>query len=194
MSEKLLKRLETAGPAVVFAVASLLHFLYDLNPNVLTALFGAVNESIWEHIKIFSLAYLAYGFGELLWAKPRLKSFTVAKAAGAAAQGVFIPLAYYSYTFFTGKELLAVDLIIGFLSSVIGFWVSCRLYSFELDRFFLTALMLLFLILMMLLCFTFFPPETELFRDAVTGEYGVLPREIDMGAFALETMKNTDLL
>lgn len=196
MSEKLFKRLEIAGAFIVFIIASLLHFIYDLNPNVLTSLFGAVNESIWEHIKIFTIAYLFYGFIELLWAKPEFKRFVVAKTAGVIVQGSLIPLAYYSYYFFIKKPVLVVDMLIGFLSVAVGFLVSYRLYKSErkIEKYFLTSIMLLFLIIMSLLCFTYFPPQVELFRDVITGEYGVVPENIDMGAFALSGVKNTDLL
>ena len=196
MSKKLLQRLEIAGPFIVFIIASFLHFIYDLSPNVLTSLFGAVNESIWEHIKIFTIAYLFYGFIEMLWARPEFKRFVVAKTLGVIAQGVLIPIAYYSYTIFTNKPLLIVDLLIGFLSAVVGFLVSYRLYKSErkIEKYFLTSLMFLFLILMSLLCFTYFPPQAELFRDVITGEFGVVPKNIDMGAFELSGIKNTDLL
>lgn len=196
MGKNLLLKLEAAGAVIVFILASLLHYSYDLSPNVLTSLFGAVNESIWEHIKIFTIAYLFYAFIEFLWARPSLKRFTVAKVAGALIQGAFIPLAYYAYTFFTKKPVLIVDLLIGFLAAALGFFVSYRLYKSdrEIEKYFLTSIMMLFLILMSLLCFTYFPPEVELFRDVVTGEYGVVPKNIDMGAFAIEGLKNTDLL
>ena len=192
MSEKLFKRLEIAGAFIVFIIASLLHFIYDLNPNVLTSLFGAVNESIWEHIKIFTIAYLFYGFIELLWAKPEFKRFVVAKTAGVIVQGSLIPL----YYFFIKKPVLVVDMLIGFLSAVVGFLVSYRLYKSErkIEKYFLTSIMILFLIIMSLLCFTYFPPQVELFRDVITGEYGVVPENIDMGAFALSGVKNTDVL
>lgn len=193
MPKKLLLRLEIAGPFIVFTLATLLHFSYDLSPNVLTSLFGAVNESIWEHIKIFSIAYLFYGFIEFLWARPNLKRFVAAKVAGVISQGVFIPLAYYTYTLFTKKPVLIVDLLIGFFAAVIGFFVSYRLYKSdkELEKYFLTSLMMLFLILMCLLCFTYFPPEAELFRDVVTGEYGINATYLDQGAFVI---KNIDTL
>lgn len=193
MPKKLLLRLEIAGPFIVFTLATLLHFSYDLSPNVLTSLFGAVNESIWEHIKIFSIAYLFYGFIEFLWARPNLKRFVVAKVAGVISQGGFIPLAYYTYTLFTKKPVLIVDLLIGFFAAVIGFFVSYRLYKSdkELEKYFLTSLMMLFLILMCLLCFTYFPPEAELFRDVVTGEYGINATYLDQGAFVI---KNIDTL
>ncbi|MBQ8572871.1 MAG: hypothetical protein IJ451_05350 [Ruminococcus sp.] len=196
MSKKLLLKLEIAGPFIVFTTASLLHFIYRLNPNVLTSLFGAVNESIWEHIKIFTIAYLFYGFIEFLWAKPSLKRFVVSKAVGTVAQGVFIPLVYYSVSLFFKKPILIVDLIIGFLAAVLGFLVSYRLYksNINIEKYFLTSLMLLFLILMSLLCFTYFPPEAELFRDVITGEYGIAASALDVGAFKLNALKNIDVL
>ena len=196
MPKKTFLRLEIAGPVIIFTIASLLHYIYKLSPNVLTSLFGAVNESIWEHIKIFTIAYIFYAFVELLWAKPDFKRFVVAKTVGVIVQGAFIPLAYYTFSFFLKKPVLIVDLIIGFTASVLGFLVSYRLYSGnrKIEKYFLTSLMFLFLILMSLLCFTYFPPEAELFRDVITGEYGVVPENIDMGAFSLSVIKNTDLL
>ena len=196
MPKKTLLRLEIAGPVIVFIIASFLHFIYGLSPNVLTSLFGAVNESIWEHIKIFTIAYLFYGFIELFWAKPQFKRFVVSKTAGVIIQGVFIPLAFYSFSFFVKKPVLIVDLLIGLIASVLGFLVSFKLYSSsrEIEKYYLTSLMLLFLIMLSILCFTYFPPEAELFRDVITGEYGVVPESIDMGAFALSGIKNPDLL
>ena len=196
MPDKRLLRLEIAGPFITFTLASLLHFIYDLNPNVLTALFGAVNESIWEHIKIFSIAYLFYGFIELLWARPVLRRFLVAKTMGVISQGVLIPLVYYTYTAFSKKPVLIVDLIIGFTAASVGFFVSWRLYNggSEIEKYFLTSIMILFLILMCLLCFTYFPPKAELFRDVITNEYGVKASVLDAGAFRLSGLKNTDLL
>lgn len=196
MPDKRLLRLEIAGPFIVFTLASLLHFIYDLSPNVLTALFGAVNESIWEHIKIFSIAYLFYGFITLLWVRPILKRFLVAKTVGLISQGVFIPLAYYIYTAFTKKPVLIVDLLIGFTAACVGFYVSWKVYSGErnIEKYFLTSVMVLFLILMCLLSFTYFPPRAELFRDVVTNEYGIKASMLDEGAFSLSGLKNTDLL
>ena len=196
MSDKTLLRLEAAGAFIVFILASLLHFVYDLSPSVLTSLFGAVNESIWEHIKIFAFSYLFYAVVEFLWVKPVLKKFTVAKTAGVYVQSIFIPAVYYCYHFFVGKPVLIIDLLIGFSAATLGFFVSYRLYvsDKEIEKYFYTALMAIFLLLMMLFCFTYFPPETELFRDVVTGTYGVPSESLDMGAFALSEMRNTDVL
>lgn len=195
MNKKLLLILESAGVVIVFIIATFLHFLYDLNPTVLTALLGSVNESIWEHMKIFAIAYTVYGFAELLWARPNLRRFATAKAAGLYAMVLTIPAIYYSYTFFTHKPVLIIDLLTGLLSAGLGFLVSHKLYNSEkkIEKYFLTSLMMLFLMLMAVVSFTFFPPQTELFRDVVTSTFGIPDKNMDMGAFALEKLKNVDI-
>ncbi len=195
MKKKLFLILESAGTVIVFIIASFLHFLYDLTPSSLTALLGAVNESIWEHMKIFAIAYTFYSFAELLWARPNLKRFTVAKAVGLYVMVSAVPLIYYSYTFFTQKSLFIVDLLTGLLSVGLGFLVSYKLYNSErkIEKYFFTSLMMLFLMLMAVVCFTFYPPQTELFRDVVTSTFGIPDKNMDMGAFALENLKNVDI-
>ena len=55
---KLPKKLLTALVVTTLAGACL-HFLYVLLPNPVTALLAPVNESLWEHLKIFFWPYLA---------------------------------------------------------------------------------------------------------------------------------------
>ena len=55
---KLSKRLLLAF-AVTVVAGTCLHFLYDLLPNPVTALFSPVRESLWEHVKILFWPYLA---------------------------------------------------------------------------------------------------------------------------------------
>lgn len=195
MNKKLFLILEAIGTVVVFMLASLLHFIYDLSPNVLTALLGSVNESIWEHMKIFAISYTAFAFVELLWSRPEVKRFAVSKAMGLYTTVALIPALFYSYTFFTKDSILLIDLLIGLISTGAGFLVSYRLYSSErkIEKYFYTALMMLFLMLMAVVCFTFYPPDGELFRDVVTSSFGIPDKNLDMGAFALENMKNVDI-
>ena len=47
-----LKKLKIINVVIFFALSFLWHFVYDLIPNFITAIFFPVNESIWEHMKI----------------------------------------------------------------------------------------------------------------------------------------------
>lgn len=191
MKDNLFKKLELAGGAVVFAIASFLHFLYDITGgSVLGALLGAVNESVWEHLKIFAIAYIVWAVVELLWVHPPLKAFVFAKAVGVYALCIFIGGFFYIYTGLLGKSVLAVDLISALIFSFFSHYISCRLTLSEKNRgqFFYTGIMMLFLMFVMILCFTYYPPECDLFRDPVTGSYGVPSQIPDEGAQALDAL------
>lgn len=176
---------------MVFAIASFLHFLFELTgESVLGALLGAVNESVWEHLKIFAIAYLIWAVVELLWAQPPLKAFVWAKAVGVYALCISIAGFFYLYTGLLGKSVLIVDLLSGLVFSFLAHYISYKLTVSCRNRgqFFYTGLMLLFLMLVMILCFTYYPPEADLFRDPVTGEYGVPVDIPDPGARVLDTL------
>lgn len=191
MNKTLFKRLEIAGGAVVFALASFLHYLYDItNQSVIGTLFGAVNESVWEHLKIFALAYMIWAAIELLWVKPPLKKFVTAKAVGLYSLCIFITLFFYTYTFFTGRPFLAVDLTSSLIFSFLAHFISYKLTLSENNggQFFYTSVMLLFLAAVMILSFTYYPPKCPLFQDYSTGLYGVIPKALDAGAVFLSSL------
>lgn len=189
MNQKLFKKLEIAGGGIVFLIAAFLHFLYKLSGgSVLGALFGAVNESVWEHIKIFSIGYLLWGMVELLWARPSVRKFLPAKAFGMYTMGISVALLYYIHVCFAGKSILVIDLLIGLISSILGHLISYKLtLSYKNQgQYFYTGIMLILLGLTMILCFSYFPPQNSLFRDPNTGIYGVPPRALDAGAVELD--------
>ena len=56
--------------------------------ELLGILFGAVNNSAWEHCKTLLLPYLIWSILELLSFKPQVRHFTVAKTASLYALGL----------------------------------------------------------------------------------------------------------
>ena len=176
MNKTLFRRLEAVGGIVVYIIASFLHFFYDLSgKSIVGALLGSVNESVWEHLKIFAIAYIIWAVTELLWAKPPLKAFTVAKVAGLYSLCISIALFFYIYTFFTGRHILIIDLIASFVFTLSAHFISCKLTLIDKNQgqFFCTALSLIFVTFVMILCFTYYPPQNLLFLDPVTGMYGI---------------------
>ncbi len=189
VNRRLFRKLELWGGLVVFAIAAFLHFFYDLTGgSVLGTLLGSVNESVWEHMKIFSIAYIIYAVLEYLWARPPFRAFVVAKTIGMYFLAIGIAVFYYTYTFFTGEPVLAVDLISGLVFSFIAHLVSLRIVSgtHNTARYYQTAVILFLLAFAMILCFSYFPPKSELFRDVVTGTYGAIPSVPDEGAVFLD--------
>lgn len=56
-----LKKIKIINVIGVFALSFLFHFMYEWWSNVVTSIFFPVNESIWEHMKIFVSAILVWG-------------------------------------------------------------------------------------------------------------------------------------
>lgn len=188
-----LKRLEICGVFFVFICGTLLHFLYDwTNGSALGVLFGAVNESVWEHIKIFAMPYVVWSIIELAFSIPYFRQFVVAKVMGLYLLGGLIISFFYLYTTITGTAVLIIDILSVFA------WISIsHLFSYkittsnkDLRNLFPLCLGLLFLFVVMYFCFTAVPPHIDIFRDPVTDMYGIIPENIDVGAYF---MSNTEL-
>lgn len=189
MKNKLFKTLSIIGVPVIYAIASALHFFYDLtNGSVLAILFSAVNESVWEHVKIFAVGFVIWSVIELLWAKPPFKKFIVAKTLSLYFLSLAIIVFFYSYTTIIGEPILAVDLISSAIFVALSQYITYRLTLSDnnIEEYFIVCIMLIMLYFVMFFSFTLFPPEIDLFKDPVTGMYGIIDENIDFGAVFLD--------
>lgn len=176
MKGKLFLWSELIGAPVIYCIATLLHFVYALSGGTaLSILFGSVNESVWEHVKIFAAGYVLWAALELLWNKLPFRKFLVAKVFSLYLLSVMMIGFHYLYTLIAGRNIFWIDII-----SSLVFVCGAQALSFRLTvtskdtaRFFHEAAMLLMLYFLMFFSFTIFPPKTDLFRDPVSGGYGI---------------------
>lgn len=133
MDQNKFRNAEIISAAATVAASFLFHFLYMWTQNGFIALFSAVNESIWEHVKIVFFPYLIAAGIEYMALKPNLRRYLTAKAAGL----IFIPLAmisfYYTYSGILGFRLTAVDISCAALWSVLAFLLSHKLYFSKMN-------------------------------------------------------------
>ncbi|MBQ3418419.1 MAG: hypothetical protein IJH32_11400 [Ruminococcus sp.] len=178
MNQKYFFWSELIGAAVIYGIATLLHFVYPLSGGALSILFGSVNESVWEHVKIFAAGYTAWAILELLWNKAPFKKFLVAKVFALYLLSLMMIVFYYLYTLILGKNAVWIDILSSLLFVCLAQVFSYRLTVTEKDtkRYFHEAAMLLMLYFLMFFSFTIFPPKMPLFRDPVSGGYGILPK------------------
>ena len=167
---------EAAGCVFIYAVAVLLHYIYPLSRgSALSILLGAVNESVWEHTKIFSAAYLVWSVLQLCWLKVGFHRYVTVKCIGLYTLIGLIAGCYYAYTAFTGKSVLLVDILTSLAAVVLTQALTFLLETGDnrLADYFMPALMLLMLYYLMFFSFTAYPPKIELFRDPVSDTYGL---------------------
>lgn len=166
---------QIAGFLLTSIVGTGLHFLLDLTGgNPAAALFSAVNESVWEHMKLIYFPMLLWSFLQYRYFSPGVPGFWSAKLAGSLAALGLIPALYYTYTGALGISVDWFNIAIFFLAAGGAYYLEYRL----LRRGFAPALpqwlpvVLLLLIGAAFWIFTFFPPRIPLFQNPITGGYG----------------------
>ena len=168
---------QLAGFLVTSVLGTFLHFLFDLTGGSLAAaLVSAVNESIWEHMKLIYYPMLLFSFLEYrAWGRQR-RDFWGIKLAGTALGLALIPVVYYTYTGILGISVSWVNIAIFFLAAMAAYWLETALFARE-RAFPISGGLALALLLGMgavFILLTFCPPRLPFFRDPVTGSYGYI--------------------
>ncbi len=163
------------GFAVTSLLGTLLHFLYDLLGKApWIAPFSGVNESTWEHMKLLFWPMLIFAVLQSFFFRER-EDFFLIKLRGILLGLLLIPILFYTYNGAIGKSPDWFNIVIFFVSAAI-------VYLYEARRFYgdpmqkksaLAAIILLLLIAILFVLFTFKAPEIGLFRDPITGTYGI---------------------
>ena len=176
--KKTISYYQTVGFVFTAVLGTLLHFLFDwTGGSIIAALFSAVNESIWEHLKLLFYPMLLFSFLEYFsWGK-KLESFWCVKLLGTLLGLVLIPVVYYTYTGILGVSADWFNIAIFFLAAGVSYWVETKLFEKgSACRFGGGALLLLLLVAVIFTVLTFLPPRIPLFRDPITGTYGFWKR------------------
>ena len=174
--KKSILRCELAGIICIVVFGSVLHFAFEWSGRwTPIAPIAAVNESVWEHLKLGFWPALAYAVLEYSRFGKAVNNFFLAKTIGIYLIPITIVVLYYSYTAILGHGLLIVDIVIFVEAVILGQLVSYKLLitsplSERINRFAPIALAILGIIFVL---FTFCPPQLPLFRDSVTGAYGI---------------------
>ena len=181
MDNKSFEISEAVGVPAIYAIATLLHFVYPLSGgSTLAIIFGAVNESVWEHLKIFTAGFCAWALLQLMWVKVPFKKYLAAKCCGLYLLMAGIAGFYYLYISIAGRSILLVDLISSAAVLAAAQFTSYRMTvgRIKTEDFFVPALLLIMLYYLMFFAFTVFPPQADIFRDPRSGEYGIISQEL----------------
>jgi hypothetical protein len=141
------------------------------------AVFAAVNESTWEHLKIGFWPMLLWALVEYPFLRRRTSNFWIAKGAALLTLPLVIVVLFYGYTAITGHHFLIADGTIFIVAILAGQLASYRLLiSAPVARQpwqRLAAVPVATLILAFSLL-TYYPPHNFVFEHPATGEYGIL--------------------
>ena len=163
------------GFAVTAFGGTILHFLYDwLGEAIWVAPFSGVNESTWEHMKLLFWPMLIFAVVQSFFFKKR-KDFWCVKLRGMLLGLSLIPILFYAYNGIIGRSPDYVNIAIFFISAFVAYAYETRALVRERVRCTSEklALTLVLIIAALFVLFTFYPPHLAIFRDPITGGYGI---------------------
>lgn len=163
------------GFAVTSLGGTLLHFLYEwLGEAVWIAPFSGVNESTWEHMKLLFWPMFIFAIVQSFFFKDR-EEFWCVKLRGILLGIILIPIIFYTYNGVIGKSPDWFNIAIFFVSAAIAYICETRLFNADKlhCRSPKLALAVLSVIALLFIVFTFATPEIGIFKDPMTGTYGI---------------------
>lgn len=116
--------------------AGALHFAFELsNFSEPVALFGSVNESTFEHLKLYFWPGLFFALVQHAYVKGRVNNYWWGKSLALFATPIVVIISFYSYVGvvvpLNGQGTLLGSLITGFLGVLAGNIVSYRALTAE---------------------------------------------------------------
>lgn len=173
------KLIEAQIIVILFSLVlgTLLHFTYEWSgENAFVGSFSAVNESVWEHLKLVFFPMLIATIVEYFFIKDVSKNYIEAKTIGIFTAIAFIVVAFFTYSGIIGTSIIVIDILIFIISIILGEYVAYKLMKREDESTVATEVLSIVILAFLLLCFvifTYLPPEVNLFRDVTTGVYGI---------------------
>ena len=137
--------------------------------------FSAVNESVWEHLKIAVLPIMLWTFIEFITLKFRRDNLWTSLFVKIITAMLSITFLYYLYSFIFKPHNLVINLIIFYfsilISQILGYKViTGRRVNIKLEE---RSKYIVIFIFLLFIIFTFIPPKLNIFKDEVTSTYGV---------------------
>ncbi len=173
--KKTLSFWQTLGFIFTGIMGVILHFLFDwANQIIILSPFSAVNESIWEHMKLLFFPMFIFSIIESSFIGKDYKSFWCAKLIGIVFGISLIPVLYYSINGIFGSTPDFVNISIFYVASAISYILETSLLKKDSlnchspKR----AIVILVLIAVIFAILTFSPPKIPLFQDPITKTYG----------------------
>lgn len=170
-----IKRWEIWGAVFSVIAGSLFHFIYVWSGNnPVVAIFGAVNESTWEHLKMAFWPTLIFAIIEYFILKNDVKNFFLATLVKLFSMPIIIVglfygwLAVFSESVFWDISSFVFAIIIGY---ILSYKIMTANKKFDLET---TSLILIIAGLLKFSLFTYYPPQSFLTEDPNTGERGIL--------------------
>ncbi len=176
---------EIGAFGVINVVAGSLHFAFELSDfNQVVAVFGSVNESTFEHLKLYFWPALVYALVQHAYMRNSVNNYWWGKGLAMLVTPLTIIFAFYFYLGIAlpilGNGLLVFDIGTGVLGVLAGNIVSYRILTADPKpkRYNTAGLVIVGVLAVLMATAAWYPPEFFLYENffgyEYTGEYGIL--------------------
>lgn len=174
MKNKKLLRAQIIAIVFTIIVGTLLHFLYEwTGKNSFVALFSAVNESTWEHLKLAFFPMVMAAIVEYFFIDTK-ENYIKSKFIGIITTLMFIVVFFYTYTGIIGKNFLIMDILTFIVGVILGEYVVYKnMINNKASSNQAIYVIVIAILTILFGLFTYNPPKINLFKDPVDNSYGI---------------------
>lgn len=163
---------------IIFILGSISHFLYDLtNNSIIIGSIFPVNESIWEHLKLLLLPVILWWITFYLIGKNKYNlnkdRWFISSIISLLFSMIFQNSMYYLYACGFGIKSIIFDILLFLISIIIGQSIGLHYYRHGKEVNYKISLLILFFIVLFFIFLTFNTPNLPIFKDSITGTYGI---------------------
>lgn len=167
-------KFEIVSSIFIMLVGTLLHFTFGWsNNNLLVGTFSPINESIWEHLKLLFFPMLISTIIGYFYTGKHIPNYLCSEVLGIILSMSFIVVFFYTYTGIIGTNFAIVDIGSFFIAVLLGQYVAYRKVQSTSSCNNLIPIVICLILYLCFLIFTFSPPHIALFKDPITGMFGI---------------------
>ena len=164
---------ELIGTIFIIILGTILHFTYAWsNNNTIVGIFSSVNESTWEHLKLIFFPFVITTIIGLYLFCKNYPNYLCSKTKGLIISLSFIILFFYTYTGILGSSVTFLNIGSFIFAIILGQYYAMKNIIIGNNCNNYSAIVILILLLSFI-TFTFIPPKIGLFNDPVTNTYGI---------------------
>ncbi len=159
---------------IISVIGTIAHFIYEISQhNKIVGLFGAVNESTWEHIKIALTATILWSLIDGFMYGSNANYF-LAKLLSLLLIIFLMPTLFYGYQLIFKKDFAIINILIFYIviiCSQLLFYHFIALRPINFIGKYLSCLGT-FIVFGCYMTLTLMPLKNFLFKDPLTDQYG----------------------